>query len=151
MVEKSHDADLHCVDWNPIDENLILTGSADNTIRLFDHRNLTTNGTGSPVHIFKNHTAAVLCVRIGESSGRASKTAQGLLFRHSGHRDKVVDFHWNAHDPWTIVSVSNDDESTDGGGTLQIWRMIDLIYRLEQEVLTELDKFRSHILTCPPK
>lgn len=35
-------------------------------------------------------------------------------------RDKVVDFHWNAHDPWTIVSVSNDDESTGGGGTLQV-------------------------------
>ncbi|GJY97431.1 WD40 repeat-containing protein MSI4-like protein, partial [Tanacetum coccineum] len=164
-VEKAHDADLHCVDWNPIDQNLILTGSADNTIRLFDRRNLTTNGIGSPIHIFENHTAAVLCVqwspdkssvfgssaedgilnvwdhnKIGESSGPASKTAQGLLFRHSGHRDKVVDFHWNAHDPWTIVSVSNDDESTGGGGTLQIWRMIDLIYRPEQEEFAEWDK-----------
>ncbi|GKF37824.1 WD40 repeat-containing protein MSI4-like protein, partial [Tanacetum coccineum] len=57
--------------------------------------------------------------QIGESSGPASKTAQGLLFSHSGHRDKVVDFHWNAYDPWTIVSVSNDDENTGGGGTLQ--------------------------------
>ncbi|KAL7617306.1 WD-40 repeat-containing protein MSI4 [Lactuca sativa] len=169
-VEKAHNADLHCVDWNPIDENLILTGSADNTIRLFDRRNLTNNGVGSPIHIFQNHTAAVLCVqwspdkssvfgssaedgvlniwdhnKIGERSGEASK---GLLFRHSGHRDKVVDFHWNAHDPWTIVSVSDDDETTGGGGTLQIWRMIDLIYRPQQEVITELDKFRSHILTC---
>ncbi|GJR34544.1 retrovirus-related pol polyprotein from transposon TNT 1-94 [Tanacetum coccineum] len=175
-VEKAHDADLHCVVWNPIDQNLILTGSADNTIHLFDRRNLTTDGIGSPIHIFENHTAAVLCVqwspdkssvfgssaedgilnvwdhnKIGESSGPASKTAQGLLFRHSGNRDKVVDFQWNAHDPWTIVSVSNDDESTGGGRTMQIWRMIDLIYRPEQEVLTELDKFRSHILTCPPE
>ncbi|GKB80700.1 WD40 repeat-containing protein MSI4-like protein, partial [Tanacetum coccineum] len=50
-VEKAHDAYIHCVDWNPIDENLILTG------------NLTTNGIGSPVHIFENHTAAVLCVQ----------------------------------------------------------------------------------------
>ncbi|GKA32607.1 WD40 repeat-containing protein MSI4-like protein [Tanacetum coccineum] len=63
-VEKAHDADLHCVDWNPIDEDLILTGSADNTIRLFDRRNLTTNGIGAPVHIFENHTAAVLCVQV---------------------------------------------------------------------------------------
>ncbi|KAI3737703.1 hypothetical protein L2E82_27713 [Cichorium intybus] len=172
-VEKAHNADLHCVDWNPIDENLILTGSADNTIRLFDRRNLTNNGVGSPIHIFENHTAAVLCVqwspdkssvfgssaedgvlniwdhnKIGERSGSVSKVAEGLLFRHSGHRGKVVDFHWNAHDPWTIVSVSDDDESTGGGGTLQIWRMIDLIYRPQQEVITELDKFRSHILTC---
>jgi histone-binding protein RBBP4 len=35
-------------------------------------------------------------------------------------RDKVVDFHWNASDPWTIVSVSDDGESTGGGGTLQV-------------------------------
>ena len=26
QVEKAHDADLHCVDWNPFDENFILTG-----------------------------------------------------------------------------------------------------------------------------
>ena len=35
-------------------------------------------------------------------------------------RDKIVDFHWNASDPWTIVSVSDDGESTGGGGTLQV-------------------------------
>lgn len=35
-------------------------------------------------------------------------------------RDKVVDFHWNAADPWTIVSVSEDGEKTGGGGTLQV-------------------------------
>lgn len=63
-------------------------------------------------------------------------------------RDKVVDFHWNASDPWTIVSVSDDCASTGGGGTLQIWRMMDLIYRPEDEVMAELDKFKSHILGC---
>lgn len=26
QVEKAHNADLHCVDWNPHDSNLILTG-----------------------------------------------------------------------------------------------------------------------------
>lgn len=35
-------------------------------------------------------------------------------------RDKVVDFHWNSSDPWTIISVSDDGESTGGGGTLQV-------------------------------
>ncbi|KAK1422511.1 hypothetical protein QVD17_25686 [Tagetes erecta] len=173
-VEKAHNADLHCVDWNPIDDHFILTGSADNTVRLFDRRNLTSSGVGTPVHVFSNHSAAVLCVqwspdkssifgssaedgvlniwdhnKVGERSGPASKFAPGLLFRHSGHRDKVVDFHWNSHDPWTIVSVSDDGESTGGGGTLQIWRMIDLIYRPQEEVIDELEKFKSHILTCP--
>ena len=41
---------------------------------------------------------------------------------HAVHlgRDKIVDFHWNSSDPWTIVSVSDDGESTGGGGTLQV-------------------------------
>nr|GEU72261.1 probable polyamine oxidase 5 [Tanacetum cinerariifolium] len=43
-----------------------------------------------------------------------------LFFKHCGHRDKVVDFHWNVYDPWTIVSVSDDVETTSGGGTLQV-------------------------------
>lgn len=34
----------------------------------------------------------------------------------------MVDFHWNAADPWTIVSVSDDGEKTGGGGTLQVIR-----------------------------
>lgn len=43
------------------------------------------------------------------------------------YRDKVVDFHWNASDPWTIVSVSDDCDTTGGGGTLQVTRRT-LIY-----------------------
>ncbi|KAK1265218.1 WD-40 repeat-containing protein MSI4 [Acorus gramineus] len=83
--------------------------------------------------------------RIGN---RMPNSPPGLFFQHAGHRDKVVDFHWNASDPWTIVSVSDDCERTGGGGTLQIWRMSDLIYRPEEEVLEELEKFKSHIQTC---
>ncbi|WCJ39532.1 Transducin family protein / WD-40 repeat family protein [Euphorbia peplus] len=174
-VEKAHNADLHCVDWNPHDANLVLTGSADNTIHMFDRRKLTSGGFGSPIYKFEGHTAAVLCVqwspdkcsvfgssaedgilnvwdydKVGkkqECTGLKLPTApSGLFFQHAGHRDKVVDFHWNASDPWTIVSVSDDCERTSGGGTLQIWRMLDLIHRPEEDVLAELDKFQSHIL-----
>ncbi|VVA99685.1 unnamed protein product [Arabis nemorensis] len=175
-VEKAHDADLHCVDWNPHDNNLILTGSADNTVRVFDRRSMTSNGVGSPIYKFEGHKAAVLCVqwspdkssvfgssaedgllniwdydRVGKKSERGSKTPAGLFFQHAGHRDKVVDFHWNELEPWTIVSVSDNCESSRGGGTLQIWQMSDLIYRPEDEVLTELEKFKSHVLLCASK
>lgn len=178
-VEKAHNADLHCVDWNPHDDNLILTGSADNSVRMFDRRNLTSNGVGSPVYKFEGHNAAVLCVqwspdrssvfgssaedgllniwdyeKVGKKVERAARgpsTPPGLFFQHAGHRDKVVDFHWNASDPWTIVSVSDDCDTTGGGGTLQIWRMSDLIYRPEEEVLAELEKFKSHVVACAAK
>lgn len=32
--------------------------------------------------------------------------------------------------------------------SLQIWRMNDLIYRPEEEVLGELEKFKSHVISC---
>ncbi len=57
------------------------------------------------------------------------------------HRVQVVDFHWNPHDPWTIMSVS-DESQLEGGGTLQLWRVSDLIHRPEEEVLAELEAHR---------
>ncbi|MED6109213.1 WD-40 repeat-containing protein msi4 [Stylosanthes scabra] len=178
-VDKVHDGDIHCVDWNPHDINFILTGSADNTVKMFDRRKLSSEGVGSPVYKFEGHEAAILSVqwcpdkssvfgssaedgylniwdheKVGETSGsggpKGANAPPGLLFRHAGHRDKVVDFHWNPSEPWTIVSVSDDCDSTNGGGTLQVWRMIDLIYRPENEVLAELDSYRTQILGTTP-
>ncbi|CAK7352624.1 unnamed protein product [Dovyalis caffra] len=168
-VEKAHNADLHCVDWNPHDDNLILTGSADTSVSMFDRRNLTSNGVGSPVYKFEGHKAAVLCVqwspdkasvfgssaedgllniwdyeKVGKKTeclSRASSSPAGLFFQHAGHRDKVVDFHWNASDPWTVVSVSDDCDTTGGGGHC----------RPEDEVLAELEKFKSHVVSCASK
>ncbi|KAI3912165.1 hypothetical protein MKW92_026490 [Papaver armeniacum] len=143
-VEKAHNADLHCVDWNRHDENLILTGywcpdkasvfgsaAEDGFLNVWDHDKVGKKKE-----------------RVGT---RMPNSPPGLFFQHAGHRDKVVDFHWNTSDPWTIVSVSDDCESSGGGGTLQIWRMSDLIYRPEEEVLEELEKFKSHILACSSK
>ncbi|XP_024395782.1 WD-40 repeat-containing protein MSI4 isoform X2 [Physcomitrium patens] len=176
-VVKAHNADLHCVDWNAHDENLILTGSADNSVRLFDHRKILARGQAIPVEQFEGHSAAVLCVQwcpdrasvFGscaedgllnvwdyEKVGKALDTTNlkqpvkvppGLFFQHTGHRDKVVDFHWDSRDPWTIVSVSEDANTPGGGGTLQIWRMIDFIYRPEDEVLAELDEVRPQLVS----
>ncbi|XAR53441.1 hypothetical protein NMG60_11021993, partial [Bertholletia excelsa] len=177
-VEKAHNADLHCVDWNPYDANLILTGSADHSVCMFDCRNLTSNGVGFPVHKFEGHEAAVLCVQWSpdrstvfgssaedgflniwdyEKAGKQKESEAilnappGLFFQHAGHRDKVVDFHWNAADPWTIVSVSDDCDTPGGGGTLQIWRMSDMLYRPEEEVLAELERFKAHVVECTSK
>ncbi|XP_023757064.1 WD-40 repeat-containing protein MSI4 [Lactuca sativa] len=178
-VEKAHNADVHCVDWSPHDANYILTGSADHSVCMFDRRNLVSDGVGSPVHKFEEHKAPVLCVQwcpdkpsvfgssaedgcvniwdyeqVGQKIERGTRSAnyaQGLFFKHCGHRDKVVDFHWNAYDPWTVVSVSDDVECSSGGGTLQIWRMSDLIYRPRDEVLSELEAFKAHVASCGPR
>eukprot|EP00897_Mesotaenium_endlicherianum_P007866 jgi/Mesen1/7107/ME000369S06430 len=167
-------ADLHCVDWNALDDNLLLTGAADASVKLFDRRKLTGGSAGgeeaAPVRSFEGHSEAVLCVQWcpdratvfgscaedgllnlwdtsqhqSEKGAKKDAAPDGLLFQHAGHRDKVVDFHWNPADPWTIVSVSNDTAT--GGGTLQIWRISDLIYRPTDEVLADLEKYKSVLL-----
>ncbi|GKB58196.1 putative ribonuclease H-like domain-containing protein [Tanacetum coccineum] len=53
--------------------------SADNTVRFFDRRSLTSNGVGSPVHIFTNHSAAVLCWSPDKSSVFRSSAEDGVL------------------------------------------------------------------------
>lgn len=50
----------------------------------------------------------------------------------------MVDFQWHASDPYTMVSVSESGE----GGTLQVWRISDMIWRPIDEVLAELDQHR---------
>lgn len=54
---------------------------------------------------------------------------------HTVHlgRDKIVDFHWNSSDPWTIVSVSDDGESTGGGGTLQVHLFLAILQILSKK------------------
>jgi vacuolar-type H+-ATPase subunit H len=69
------------------------------------------------------------------------------MFQHCGHQAPVVDFQWDPEDPWTLISVSDDVQSELGGGTLQIWRVNDMIYRPEAEVLAELEQHREFVLT----
>lgn len=86
-----------------------------------------------------------------------------LLFQHNGHRSvvipiaangdsdgfvQVVDFQWNPFDPWTLLSVSDNVELDSGGGSLQVWRVSDLIYRPEQQVLQELQQHAYAQLIC---
>lgn len=52
-----------------------------------------------------------------------------------------MDLQWDPSDPWTLMSVS-DDVREGGGGTLQLWRVSDLIYRPDEEVLAELEQYR---------
>ena len=61
---------------------------------------------------------------------------------------QVVDFQWHAGDPYTMVSVSDSGE----GGTLQVWRISDMIWRPIDEVLAELEQHRclsqDSLLSC---
>lgn len=46
----------------------------------------------------------------------------------------MVDFHWNPAEPFTLMSVADESSLEKGGGTLQLWRISDLLTRPEEEV-----------------
>ncbi|KAF5401887.1 Chromatin assembly factor 1 subunit [Paragonimus heterotremus] len=139
----AHTAEVNCLAFNPFSEFIIATGSADKTVALWDLRNLRLK-----LHSFESHRDEIFQVQwsphnetILASSGTdrrlhvwdlskigVDQTAEDaedgppeLLFIHAGHTAKISDFSWNANDPWTICSVSEDN-------ILQIWQMAENIY-----------------------
>lgn len=143
VVQKAHDGDINCVSFNPKNEHVLATGSADKTVGIWDVRNLKQR-----THTLAGHHDQVYMVewspfnecilgsasadrrvgiwdlsRIGmeQSPEDAEDGPPELLFLHGGHTSKVSDFSWNAQEPWTIASVSEDN-------VLQVWQMAEEIY-----------------------
>ena len=140
---EAHDAEVNCLAFNPFNEHLLATGSADKTVALFDIRKLT-----SRLHTFENHTEEVFQIgwspksetvlgscgadrrvaiwdlnMIGEEQTPedAEDGPPELLFIHGGHTQKISDFAWNQNDDWVIASVAEDN-------IIQVWSMSENIY-----------------------
>lgn len=137
-VADAHRADIHSINFNPHHEFLLATGSADETIKIWDMRN-----TSEAVHKLDGHSrevfqlqwapfdASVLAscgadrrVRVWDltkvgmqpSISADSECQEELLFIHGGHNDKVSDISWNPTQDWMVASVSDDN-------ILQVWQM----------------------------
>ncbi|URE23734.1 Histone-binding protein RBBP4 or subunit C of CAF1 complex [Musa troglodytarum] len=140
----AHQDEVNSLSFNPFNEWILATASADTTIKLFDLRKLTTS-----LHTFSSHTGAVLQVewsprhetvfassaadkrlmiwdlcRIGDEQTveDADDGPPELLFVHGGHTSKISEFSWNPAMPWVIASVAEDN-------ILQVWQMAESIYR----------------------
>jgi WD40 repeat protein len=59
-AEEAHAAEVNCLAFNPFNEWVLATGSADKTVALHDIRNLS-----SRLHTFVNHTEEVFQVYTG--------------------------------------------------------------------------------------
>ena len=114
-----HKDAVTCVQWCPDQKGMFGSSADDGYLNVWD-----VNKIGAAQSAEKKKTAA-----------------PEIVFQHAGHKTSVTDFHWNPFDPMTIASVS----SGDGGNTLQMWRMNDLIYRPEEEALAELEKHKATI------
>ncbi|KAG6489283.1 hypothetical protein ZIOFF_050552 [Zingiber officinale] len=116
---KCHPISILFLQWCPDKSTVFGSAGEDNFLNIWDH------------------------AKVGASDEYSRPP--GLFFQHAGHRDKVVDFHWCETEPWTIASVSDDCARVNGGGTLQLWRMSDFIYRPMEEVLAELETIKEQI------
>ncbi|KAH7835439.1 hypothetical protein Vadar_026141 [Vaccinium darrowii] len=103
--------------FNPFNEWLVAAGSTDETVKLFDLRQIST-----ALHTFDRH-------KIDEE--RTPEDAEDgppkLLFIHGRHTSKISNFSWNPCEDWVVVSVAEDN-------ILQIWQMTENIYHNEDDV-----------------
>lgn len=166
-VVKAHgDQGIQCVDWSLQDPNLIATGGADGSLKVWDKRNVDkaafsfhthtspllrvewANYACNPGVLASGGEDGIICVwdiKSGQTAAAgptATKHPPQLIFQHAGHRSPVADFQWHPSDPFTMVSVTDDN----AGGTMHMWRINDLIYRPEDEVIKELEQYKEDIL-----
>jgi len=142
-VSNAHSAEVTCLAFSPFADTLLLTGSADNTIKMWDTRNLS-----SALHEYDSHTEGVTAIqwstkcpevfmssgadkrilvwnnsRIGDNISKeaARDGPPELLFCHAGHLSRVSDVCWDPNDPWMCASVAEDN-------MLHVWSMDERIY-----------------------
>ncbi|KAM0673020.1 hypothetical protein GVAV_003511 [Gurleya vavrai] len=137
--EEAHKGDIYCVRYHPIEEYLLVTGSKDGRVKVWDERKLEKElysfdcGTEDEIlqvewspH-FSNLVASSgnnrrVCVwdtsRVGMELSEEEKQdgPPELLFMHGGHTNTVCDFSWNPLEPYEIASVAEDN-------IIQIWQM----------------------------
>lgn len=146
-VPNAHDKDINCLAFNPLNEYVLATGSADQTVAIWDLRNMSrpmSQLIGHTDQVFKvewapfNESILGSCSadrrvglwdlsRIGceQSVEDAEDGPPELLFLHGGHTSKVSDFSWCTKDEWSIASVAEDN-------VLQVWNPAEEIYALEE-------------------
>lgn len=156
-VDDAHKMEINCLAFNPNTEFLLLTGSADKTVALWDLRKLNAK-----LHVFEQHNDEVLQVSwapfgdtiFGSSSADRrinvwdmSKIGQEqspedaedgppeLLFIHGGHTSKISDFSWNKNpeEDWMCCSVAEDN-------IVQVWQVASNIINEEEEEQGEIDE-----------
>ncbi|KAM0678124.1 hypothetical protein BDAP_001383 [Binucleata daphniae] len=147
--KNTHDGDVFCVNYHPIEEFMLCTGGKDGFVKVWDERNMEKElyafDTGSNNEVLQvawsPHVSNLLASagtnrrvlvwdvsRVGMELNEEEKQdgPPELLFMHGGHTDSVCDFSWNPLEPYEIVSVAEDN-------IMQVWQMTgsEIPYDLE--------------------
>lgn len=146
-MQDVHLDDINCVDWNTLDENYIATGSNDSSSVIIDLR------MRKEIQRFKmiEEKMPIQCIKFSNFNknilGIASDSLhiydinkQKPIFTHIGYRGNIADFDWNSESDWSLISANQETDalSTVGGGTLNLFRPLDLIVMPENEAKNKL-------------
>lgn len=126
------------VDYSPFDKCLMITGSADRSIAVWDTRNMKTKLFSLRAHkdeVNQVKFSRQACNLLASSSsdrrimiwdlskcGQAQTEEQKrdgppeLAFIHGGHTSKISDISWNLNERLTMASVAEDN-------ILQVWQV----------------------------
>ena len=143
-----HEDAINTLAFSPSADVTVATGSADKTIAIWDLRNLAYK-----IHVLEGHNESVQSLewnpfeqsvlgssgtdrrvifwdlaRIGEEQAPEDSEdgPPELLFIHGGHTNRISDFSWNKHDPWTVCSAADDN-------LIQIWKVAEAIVGDDEE------------------
>lgn len=138
IFRNAHTDAINTLAFHPTMDKLLATGSADQTIGLFDLR-FPNHGK---IHSLEGHRDAITKVDwhpnedaiLGSASNDrrtmfwdisragceqtpedAEDGPPEMLFMHGGHTNRVSDFSFNRNDPWVMISAAEDN-------LIQVWR-----------------------------
>lgn len=132
-INMAHASDIHSVTFNPNDPNILATGSADASIKIWELRNMKSFATllSHKKEIlqmewnprFKSILASCsadrrVCIWDISKINKVSNDEYPaeLIFIHGGHTNRVCDISWNPLESFEIASVAEDN-------VIQIWQM----------------------------
>ena len=148
MNVTAHESEVNSIDFNPLNEFLLISASSDKTCALWDIRNINLK-----LHSFIHHNEKVMGVKwnnklvnifasygddrriniwdisqIGKniSNDDNDDGPSELIFTHGGHTDKVNDISWNKNDELMCASVAENN-------VVHLWEMNNDIYYNEDK------------------
>lgn len=119
-----HTQGINSCDFNPHNDYLLASADTAGTVNMWDTRKLGAEPVqavshGSSISTVKwNPSIPTIIAVAGQEDGLVKlwDASNGrLIFTHGGHMLGVNDIAWNAHDPWLMCSVSNDN-------SIHLWR-----------------------------
>jgi len=107
---QGHNGEILQVQWSPNLEGVLASSGSDRRLNIWDLSKIGMEQTAED----------------------AEDGPPELLFIHGGHTNKISDFSWNMHEPWTICSVAEDN-------ICQVWQVASNVYEEDEEEEEEED------------